>query len=376
MIYFDSAATTMEKPSSVPRACAWAMTHMSSPGRGGHRAGMRAAETAYLCRETAARLFHLPDPERVVLTSNATHGLNLAIHSLVKPGGVVLISGYEHNAVTRPLCARSDLRIKIAAAPVFESEEVLRAFQREMTEEVDLVICNHVSNVFGFIQPLEQIAALCRDRRKPLIADVSQSAGSLPVSMEALGAAFLAMPGHKGLYGPQGTGLLLCGTDPKPLLFGGTGSNSTRQDMPDFLPDRMEAGTQNICGAAGLLAGMRFVERKGIRRIQAHECALCRRMMDALESIPGVQVFRGKGNQSGLCSFLIRGMDCEETAAELGKHGVAVRAGLHCAPLAHRTAGTFETGTVRLSFSAFNCAPQVDRAAELIEHIAQKGRTR
>ena len=370
MIYFDSAATTLEKPGAVPRASAWAMTHLASPGRGGHAPGMGAAKLMYQMREQAARLFGVSDPERVVLTCNATHGLNIAIHSLVRPGGTVVISGYEHNAVTRPLYAIPGVKVKEAAGPLFDSDGVYAAFEREVTADVDAVVCNHVSNVFGFIQPVERIAQLCRARGVPLIVDASQSAGTLSVDLEGWGASFVAMPGHKGLYGPQGTGLLLCGGDARPLLYGGTGSLSARQDMPDFLPDRLEAGTHNVCGAAGLLAGMKFVSRTGAVRIHRHEQALARRMMDRLERVPGVSVFRGGENQSGLCSMTIGGMDCEEMGEALARRGIAVRAGLHCAPLAHQTAGTQDTGTVRLSFSAFNRQDQVDRAAAVIRELA------
>lgn len=370
MIYFDSAATTLEKPGAVPRASAWAMTHLASPGRGGHAPGMGAAELMYQLREQAARLFNAGDPERVVLTGSATHGLNIAIRSLVKPGGTVVVSGYEHNAVTRPIYAIPGVKMKVAGGPLFDSEGVYAAFEREVTPEVDAVVCNHVSNVFGFIQPVDRIAQLCRDRGVPLIVDASQSAGTLPVDLEGWGAAFIAMPGHKGLYGPQGTGLLLCGREAEPLLYGGTGSLSARQEMPDFLPDRLEAGTHNVCGAAGLLEGMRFVSRTGTARIHRHERELAGRMMDRLACIPGVTAFRGGENQSGLCSVIIGGMDCEEAGEALAKRGIAVRAGLHCAPLAHHTAGTEDTGTIRLSFSAFNHPAQVDRAAAVIRELA------
>ena len=369
MIYFDSAATTLEKPASVPMATARAMIRLASPGRGGHRAGQSAAELVYRMREQAAKLFHVSDLENVVLTSNATHGLNIAIRSLVKEGGTVVISGYEHNAVTRPLHAIPDVTVRVAAGPLFDSDSVYSAFERAVTPEVDAVICSHVSNVFGFIQPVERIARLCRERGVPLIVDASQSAGVLPVDMEGWGAAFVAMPGHKGLYGPQGTGLLLCGGETTPLLFGGTGSLSARQEMPDFLPDRLEAGTQNVCGAAGLLAGMNFVSQKGLERIHAHECDLAQRLMDSLKRIPRITVFRGGRSQSGLFSLTVDGMDCEVVAEELARRDVAVRSGLHCAPLAHRSAGTADTGTVRFSFSAFNRAEQVDRAAAILKQI-------
>ena len=373
MIYLDSAATTLEKPPSVPKASAWAMTHLASPGRGGHKAGMGAAELVYRVREQAAQLFHVGDPERVILTSNATHGLNVAIHSLVRPGGTVLISGYEHNAVTRPLHAIPGVKVKVAAGKLFDADEAYAAFEREISPEVDVVICNHVSNVFGFIQPVERIAKVCRERGKSLVVDASQSAGIVPVNMEEWNAAFVAMPGHKGLYGPQGTGLLLCGADTVPLLYGGTGSLSAQQEMPDFLPDRLEAGTQNVCGAAGLLEGIRFVSHKGIERIHAHECWLAQRMMDRLAGVKGLQIFRGGQNQSGLFSVVVDGMDCEAIAEQLARRDVAVRAGLHCAPLAHQTAGTAESGTIRFSFSAFNSAYQVDQAAMVFQNIVKDG---
>ena len=210
MIYFDSAATTFQKPASVAAAMQEAMNTMSSPGRGGHPAAMRAADTAFLCHSELAKLFGVGNPEQVVCTMNATHALNIAIKSLVRPGGRVVISGYEHNAVVRPLVALG-AEICVAEAPLFQAEAVKAAFERLMTPDTDAVICNHVSNVFGFIQPIEEIAELCREKNIPFIVDASQSAGVLPLNMTALGASFMAMPGHKGLYGPQGTGVLLCG---------------------------------------------------------------------------------------------------------------------------------------------------------------------
>ena len=253
MIYLDSAATTFQKPPSVARAMTNALATMSSPGRGGHPLAMRAAETAFQCRSELAELFRAEDPERVVLTMNATHGLNIAIKSLVPYGGRALISGYEHNAVTRPLAAlHAD--VSVADGPLFRPEAVAEAFDLMIRPGLDAVICSHVSNVFGFVQPVEILAEICRRRGVPLVIDASQSAGVLPLDLDSLGAAFIAMPGHKGLYGPQGTGVLLCGAGVKPaaLLEGGTGSISIRQEMPDFLPDRLEAGNCRITGRSAL----------------------------------------------------------------------------------------------------------------------------
>ena len=376
MIYLDSAATTLQKPPQVARATAWAINHLASPGRGGHAAAMAAANTAFACRQAAAELFHLSDPEQVVFTFNATHGLNIAMKTLVRPGSTVVVSGYEHNAVTRPLHAIPNVTVRVAASPLFDRDGAVAAFRRAITPEVSAVICCHVSNVFGFILPVEDIARLCRERQVPLIVDASQSAGCVPVDMEALGAAFIAMPGHKGLYGPQGTGLLLCGdTLPQPLLEGGTGSASLVQSMPDFLPDRLEAGTHNVAGIAGLLAGLNFVRRRGVEHIGRREGALIRRFGQELETIPGITVFRARDPQAqaGVLSFQMEGMDCEELGERLGRQGIAVRAGLHCAPLAHQTAGTLEKGTVRVSVSAFNQPQELRVLANRLRQLRRSG---
>ena len=371
MIYLDSAATTLQKPESVAVASAWAINHLASPGRGGHWPAMAAAEKAFACREEAARLFPVGNSERVVFTSNATHGLNIAIKTLARSGSRVVVSGYEHNAVTRPLHALG-VDLRVARSPLFEPEAALDAFRREIERGADLVVCTHVSNAFGFILPIEDIAALCRERGVPLIVDASQSAGCLPLDFEALGAAFMAMPGHKGLYGPQGTGLLLCGIDPAPLLEGGTGSESRRQTMPDFLPDRLEAGTHNIAGIAGLLEGLRFLERRGVEHIAAQEARLIRQIGEGARRIPGVEVFLSHDSaaQAGVMSFRISGRDCEEVGEDLGGRGFALRAGLHCAPLAHESAGTLDTGTVRASVSVFNTSREAEQFIQTLRAVA------
>lgn len=373
MVYLDSAATTLQKPPAVSRAAKSAMERMASPGRGGHKPAMLAAKTAFDCRQAAAELFHLDDPENVVFTLNATHALNLAIKSVVKPGDTVVISGYEHNAVTRPLQALG-CRVRVARGPLFEPEAILARFKELVTEEVACVVCTHVSNVFGYVLPVEEIARLCRAKRVPFILDASQSAGVLPVHMDQLGAAFIAMPGHKGLYGPQGTGLLLCGSDreTRPLLEGGTGSLSAQQDMPEFLPDRLEAGTHNIPGIAGLLEGLRYVASKRSGEILRHEQDLTAQAVKGLSAIPGVTVYAAKHpeTQAGVLSFTVDGMDCESVGEELGQRDIAVRAGLHCAPRAHETAGTLDSGTVRASFSDFNTPSDVRRLVAEIARLA------
>ncbi len=333
----------------------WAFRSLGSPGRGGHPYAMRAAETAFRCRETAARLFGVESPEQVVFTFNATHGLNIAIDTLVPMGGRAVISGYEHNSVLRPLLARG-AEVDVAAVPLFApEEEVVAAFAEKLRWRTDAVVVNHVSNVFGSVNPVEKLGKLCRERGVPMIIDASQSAGVLPVSLAETGAAFIAMPGHKGLYGPQGTGLLLCGHEATPLLHGGSGSDSASGAMPDFLPDRLEAGTHNMPGIAGLLAGLRFVEHTGLDTIRRHEERLTALLARELARLEGVTVYAaGEGRlQTGVLSFTLQGVPSEEAGRLLAERGVCVRAGLHCAPLAHKTAGTFPDGTVRASVSAF-----------------------
>lgn len=372
--YLDSAATTLQKPASVRRAMRSALERMASPGRGGHKAAMLAADTAFACREAAAQLFHVESSDNVIFTLNATHALNIAIKSVVKPGDTVIVSGYEHNAVTRPLAALG-CRVKVARGPLFEPKKTLEAFERLITDEVTCVICTHVSNVFGFILPVKDIAQLCKSRGVPMILDASQSAGTLPVHMDELGCAFAAMPGHKGLYGPQGTGLLLCRgeQETQTLLEGGTGSLSARQEMPDFLPDRLEAGTHNVPGIAGLLEGLRYVMRRGEDRILQAEQKLTALAIEGLSDVSGVELYsaRNKAVQAGVLSFNLKDRDCEEIGDRLGQHNIAVRAGLHCAPYAHESAGTRETGTIRASFSDFNTPADVRRLVKEVSRLAE-----
>lgn len=369
MIYFDSGATTLEKPASVRWAMARAVNTMSSPGRGSHQATRLAEETDYACRTAAARLFGVEDEANVIFTSNATHGLNIAIHTLVQPGSRVVISGYEHNAVTRPLHAIPNVTLTVLDTPLFQPERMVEELKEALGHGADVVICNHVSNVFGCIQPVEEMAVLCRNAGVPFLLDASQSAGILPVRMDVLQAAFIAMPGHKGLYGPQGTGLLLCNHEVLPLLYGGTGSLSKLQTMPDMLPDRLESGTHNMPGIAGLLEGIRYVQRTGVEKIAAHERRLTAQAVELLRNTEGIRLFWCDGfrHQTGVLSFIVEGIDCEEMGEAMASRGIALRAGLHCAPLAHRTVGTLKTGTIRFSPSAFNTPAQVMQFAQILQ---------
>lgn len=374
MIYFDSGATTLEKPATVRWAMARAVNTMSSPGRGSHQATRLAEETDYACRTAAARLFGVEDESNVIFTSNATHGLNIAIHTLVQPGSRVVISGYEHNAVTRPLHAIPNVTLTVLDTPLFQPERMVEELKEALGHGADVVICNHVSNVFGCIQPVEEMAVLCRNAGVPFLLDASQSAGILPVRMDVLQAAFIAMPGHKGLYGPQGTGLLLCNHEVLPLLYGGTGSLSKLQTMPDMLPDRLESGTHNMPGIAGLLEGIRYVQRTGVEKIAAHERRLTAQAVELLRNTEGIRLFWCDGfrHQTGVLSFIVEGIDCEEMGEAMASRGIALRAGLHCAPLAHRTVGTLKTGTIRFSPSAFNTPAQVMQFAQILQSTLRK----
>lgn len=365
-LYFDNAATTLNKPPGVAEAVSDAIIRMGNPGRSGHASAMLAADAVYRCRELASDLFDVL-PERVIFTMNATHALNIAIRSLVPYQGKVVLSGFEHNAVTRMLYALQADAL-VANHRLFDTQDTIHCFDKAIRTDVDAVIVNHVSNVFGYVQPLEEIAAICRDRGVPLIVDAAQSAGVLPISLEKLQAAFIAMPGHKALFGPQGTGMLLCGVMPKPLLFGGTGNLSMQQSMPDMMPEGLEAGTLNVPGICGLAEGMKFVQSVGVDKISEHERALSSYFCNQMNRIEACRVFRGeKETQLGVVSADFLNCDCENIAGFLAEMGVSVRSGLHCAPLAHRSAGTEKSGTVRFSFSALNTEKEIDSLMSLLE---------
>lgn len=345
MIYLDHGATSMGKPPQVAEAMVSALRRCANPGRGGYPAAMLAARTVYGCRELAAKNFHC-DEEQVVFTGSCTHGLNIALRTLVKPGSKVVISGFEHNAVTRTLHGLK-ARIVVAGRRLFDRADTLACFEKALQEGADVAVCTHVSNVFGYILPVMEIGQLCKRYGVPFVLDAAQSAGILPVRMKALGTDFIAMPGHKGLLGPQGTGLLLCGRKPEPLLYGGTGSSSRDQEMPENLPDSLEAGTVNVPGIAGLGAALRWHLSQDDGKIARRESAAARYCAKGLREL-GIRVFCGQ-DQGGTVSFVTQ-RDCEDVAAMLARKGIAVRAGLHCAPLAHESAGTLKTGTVRVSF--------------------------
>lgn len=375
MIYLDCAATSLQKPKTVAREMMKAMHMMASPGRGGHKAAMAAAEAAFSCREAAAQLFHVPSPEQVVFTFNATHALNLAINDLVSAGDRVVVSGYEHNSVMRPLY-HLGADVRVVRSILFDSESLLDGFAKQLPN-AKLAVCTAMSNVFGYLTPLTEISDLCHKFGVPLIVDASQLAGCGSLDFTKLGASYVAMPGHKGLLGPQGTGLLLCGRLPKPLLSGGTGSESKLYEMPAILPDGAEAGTHNITGIAGLEAGIRYVLQVGTERIKNHERSLMEHFVHQIDSIEGLETFytADASTQGGLLSVRHKQTDCELLAERLGAYGVAVRSGMHCAPCAHETVGSYDSGTVRFSFSPFNTKSEVEQASKILKYCLKNDKT-
>lgn len=371
MIYLDNAATTLYKPRAVEQAVRRAMYGAAGYARGGYAAAGRAGELVYACREQAAALFGVGEPERVIFTLNATHALNIAINALVKPDSRVIVSGYEHNAVMRPLTARN-IEPTVLDTPLWDGAAMVSALKQALEHGADLMILSHVSNVFGSIAPLDEIAELLTAAGVPLILDASQSAGVAEIDVKRYPClAAVCMPGHKALYGPMGTGLLLALDDrlaSRPLMAGGTGSLSESMNQPDFLPDAQESGTPNVPGIAGLAAGIRFVRSVGAANIAAHERKLVRELARALEANERLEVF-SHPSQTGVLSVRVKGVPAEQAAAQLADAGIAVRAGLHCAPIAHRTAGTEETGTVRLSFSFYSTPGQAEQAAEAFKLV-------
>lgn len=300
---------------------------------------------------------------------NATHALNAAMASLVKEGARVAVSGFEHNSVVRPLRQRG-AKISVAGTRLFDRADTLYEFRRAL-EYADVCVCTYVSNAFGYILPIYEIAEMCAHRGVPLIVDASQAAGVLPVDFQALKARYIAMPGHKGLYGPQGTGILLCAEPGAPFMSGGTGSDSLSEQMPAYLPDRLEAGTVNTPGIAGLAAGMDFVRTRGESSILRHELELLGLLREELRKIKGLKIFDGGTWQSGVISIMPEKLDCETAAQALSERDICIRSGLHCAPLAHKSAGTVHSGTIRISFSSFNTEREVRKLCAALKEILE-----
>lgn len=380
MIYLDNAATTLKKPPAVWSAMRWAMHQAAGVGRSAHKPAITGAEIMYDTRVMAAELFGLSDPRRVIFTSNATHALNMALYAMAENSHHFVISPFEHNAVYRPvlqLVKQNHMQLTILNGALWNDTVLLESAEKAIQHGGDCFVLCHVSNVFGYIQPLEALDELLTKHGIPLILDASQSAGVLPIDVSKLPSlAAVCMPGHKGLYGPPGTGILLWLSDglPRPLLSGGTGSKSELLEMPDFLPDRLESGTPNVAGIAGLFEGMKFVQNAEQAEILQHERRLCQLAAEELRSIPGIVPFISpeESKQAGVLSFYSRQLPAETIALRLAEHNICVRAGLHCAPLAHQTAGTAESGTVRISPGWFQTERQILRFGSRLAQISGK----
>ncbi len=375
-VYLDNAATSYPKPECVLAAQEYCMrSFCGNPGRGAHSISRHAAKTVYTCREKLADFFALPDPEGVIFTLNATMSLNLLIKGVLKEGDHVLISDMEHNAVLRPLEAMAERGVTYDIFPTYplqaeRTAAILDGIQKRIKPNTRMLCCAHASNICSASLPLEEIGALCQKRGILFCVDGAQSAGHLPIDMQRMKIDALCIPGHKGLFSPPGVGVLLLSTgiECKTLLEGGSGYDSLSPTMPDEPPERYEAGTLPLPAIAGLSAGIDFVRSCGLCAIHAHETLLTERLKLRLHSLPGITVhaIRQKG---GVLLFSADGIPSEELAASLDRLGFCTRAGLHCAPLAHKTLGTPPDGAVRVSPSIFNTLSDIDAFAKAVRGV-------
>ena len=361
LTYLDHAATSFPKPRAVGRAMMRAMTEAGgNPGRAGHPLSMRAAAVVYRAREAAADFFGLSLPENVLFYPNATYAINAVLHGLPLGGKRVLCSEMEHNAVIRPLYhLQKTAGVTAEVYPVFgagdgmlSDEEILAGIRARLTRDTALVCACHVSNVCAARLPIAKIGALCRAAHIPFLVDASQSAGVYDIDMERDGIDYLCCAGHKALLGPQGSGLLLIGDGapiPRSMVQGGNGVASLSAEMPDFLPEALEAGTLSVPAIAGLCAGLEHIRDVGMGEIRNTCHVLYRRMEEMLSAMPCVTVYRSGIGDGCALSFNVQGVPCSQCAELLGDDGICVRAGFHCTPFVHRVFGTSETGCVRVS---------------------------
>ncbi len=362
MIYLDNAATTFPKPRSVTAEYLRAIRlYGGNPGRSSHYLSRQAAKIVYEAREEVASLFG-GQPENVVFTLNATYALNIAINALRPKGGLALISSFEHNAVLRPVAAGGDYEVFDASG---DDDEIVSKFVSALKFKPSLVVCNHMSNLVGKILPVERIGKICSEHGIPFIIDASQSAGRRSVTLTETFADAICAPGHKGLYGVQGSGFVIFadkyGKSASALntfVYGGNGVNSLETFMPDFLPERFEGGTLPTPAVAALSAGIKTVKRITMPKIEEIENELGRLLYEGLSVIDNITLY---GDCGGTVLFNVDGVSSEVTARMLDENGICVRAGYHCSPLGHRTLKTPLGGAVRASFSVFNTRHDVDR---------------
>ena len=373
-VNFDNAATTFPKPVSVRQAAAKAISELGgNAGRGGHDLARRTSEAVYSARETAASFFGA-SPENTVFALNCTHALNMAIKGIMSDGGHMIISSIEHNSVSRPAYAlfqQGKIDLSCADAET-DPDRTVENFHSLIRSDTKAIVCTAAGNVTGQIMPLRPIARLCREKGICFIVDGAQACGVLPLTLED-GFNILCTAGHKGLYGITGTGLLISDGQftIKPMIQGGTGSSSSLLTQPELLPEALESGTLNTPGIMSLKAGIDFVRRQGIDNIKEHEDRLCRIFIDGAKEIPGMTVYRSPGAEYvPIVSFNISSASPEKTAAMLAKQGFCLRAGYHCAALAHASLGT-KQGTVRFSPSVFSREEAVHRLLRLLRSIQE-----
>jgi len=376
-IYLDNAATTFPKPEAVYSAVDRTLRETGvSPNRGGYRQSLDASRILFEARESLAALFNVSDSSRFIITHSATESLNLAVKGLLMPGDHVVTTTMEHNSLARPLHEVSNCGVDLTWVSGDKDGYVsVDSIIKAVTPRTRFVAMTHCSNVTGALNPAGEIGSILKSRGVKFLLDASQSAGSIPIDIPSMSVDLFAAPGHKGLYGPQGTGFLYIAENVtlKPLMVGGTGGASTELIPPDDLPERYESGTHNIAGIAGLKAGVDFIASRGIENIQRYEMLLVRLLIEGLSSINGVEVINMNlaKPRGSVVSFKVDGIDPSTIGFILDKNfDIAVRVGLHCAPLAHRTIGTFPEGTVRVSPGIFNIREDIDCFLTAINEIA------
>lgn len=381
MIYLDNAATTGKKPMMVINAVETALKELSAnPGRGGHSPSIKASEAIYKVRKQVADMFGASGEDRVIFTPSCTASLNYAIKGVLNKGDGLVISSMEHNAVLRPADTVRRMGVDVSVAEVIFSDPAatVRSFKRAIKPNTKAVVSTHASNVTGEIMPIAEIGALCKERGILFIVDAAQTAGVLPINVREMNIDFLAIAPHKGLYAPMGTGILIAEAPINyPLIEGGTGVKSASPMQPEEYPERMESGTMNLSGIMGISAGISFVNQKGINNLYKSELDLIKRLYNGLSKIPGIIVytpFPKDGEFTPVLSFNIRGIESSRVADMLNRYGIAVRAGIHCAPLAHKRLGTIESGTVRVSTSAFNNRQDIALLLDRLKVISDKNR--
>ena len=376
MIYLDNAATTIRKPPGGAEAVCRAIGTLGNSSRGTHASSLDASETVFAARCRLAKLFGAPGPGSVAFASNATEALNTAIAGLLRPGDHVITTDCEHNSVLRPLFRLEDEGVITLSFVPADRRGVLdyEAFRRLVRPDTRAIVCTHASNLTGNVTDLSVPAAAAKEYGLTLIVDAAQTAGTMPIRMEEQGIDVLCFTGHKGLMGPQGTGGLCLRRplDLRPMKVGGSGVQSYSRTHPAELPARLEAGTLNSHGIAGLSAALDFIAEQGLETIQAREQALTRRFYEGVSALPGVTVYGDFASpHAGIVALNVRDFDSDAVADVLStEYGIATRPGAHCAPRMHRALGTEERGAVRFSFSFFNTESEIDTAVAAVEEIA------